>query len=103
MKFTIVLPSKEDTDLSIGAVFNPGLVWVEGAQELLSPHPHEPLYQRGDLQQVIALPHLCYRVADSPKRALVICHRVGHGTETCLERLVADLKELGFNPGSVRL
>lgn len=103
MKFTIVLPSHENTDLSIAAVYISCLVWKEGNRELLSPHSQQPLYQRGDLQQVLAVPQLRDRLAQDQRHAVVVCHPIGHGTENCLDGLLTDLKKLGYQPGVVRL
>lgn len=39
MKFTLIFPSHEASDLSVGAVFASSLFWVVGEKELSNPHP----------------------------------------------------------------
>lgn len=102
MKFTIVLPSHESADLSLAAVFIPCLVWMEGSRELLNPHPQVPTYQRGDLQRVLAMAAVSERLDREHKKAVLVCHPTGHGTEACLTGLMGDLEELGFDVVVVR-
>ena len=96
MKFTIVFPAHESSDLSIAAVFIPCLVWMEGERELLNPHPANPLYQSGDLQTLFERRGIRSRISDHTKRVTVVAHPVGHGTEACLAGLVKDLQTEGF-------
>ena len=53
MKFTLVFPSGEGTDLSIGLVFAPCVLWVIGSKILLNPHRENPHYLPGDFQDLL--------------------------------------------------
>jgi hypothetical protein len=103
MKFTIVFPSTESSDLSIGAVFIPCLVWMDGEKELLNPHRENPHYVRGDLQAVLALPGNQKRLSAHTKKVVVVCHPVGHGTENYLDDILSDLRDSGFSADLIRL
>ena len=100
MKFTLVFPSDESHDLSIAALFVPCLVWVEGSEELLKPHPEKPEYLPGDLARVLDLPAVKKRLSPHTKKknVVVVAHQNGHAPEQTLKDLVADLEGLGFNP-----
>jgi hypothetical protein len=102
MKFTIVFPSHESSDLSIAAVFTPCLVWKEGKKQLLNPHPDNPNYQKGDLQQLFAETAVKDRIAKHTKKVTVVAHSTGNGTEEHLGLLVKDLEDVGFEVNIVR-
>jgi hypothetical protein len=102
MKFTIVFPSEVSADLSIGVVFVPCLVWVQGQQFLLNPHQSNPHYLKGDLQDFFARTDFRRKIADDSRRVTVVVHPTGHGTEEYLELLLGDLREEGFEPTVVR-
>lgn len=92
MKFTLVFPSREASDLSIGLVFAPCAMWVQGLKIILNPHPHNPHYQRGDLQQLLGLPHIAKQINPRVKPLLtLVIHATGHGSTEDLERLLADI------------
>lgn len=98
MKFTIVFPSHESSDLSIAAVFIPCLVWMEGRYHLLNPHPKTPHYQRGDLHTLFMDTAVRQRIADHTKKVTVVAHSTGHGTNEYLDLLLEDLRAEGFEP-----
>lgn len=102
MKFTIVFPSHESTDLSLAAVFVPCLVWMEGSKEIKNPHPRNPHYLRGDLQKILKLRRLSKRIPNDVRSVTVVCHPTGHGTEQYLRDILADLWDMGFEPQVVR-
>lgn len=102
MKFTIVFPTHEATDLSLAAVFVSCLVWKEGDREILTPHRNDPHYQPGDLQQVLGRPEFQKRISDTCRSVTVVCHPTGNGTESHLKAILEDLGELGFKPQVVR-
>lgn len=101
MKFTIVFPSHESADLSIGAVFIPCLVWIEGQNEILNPHRENPHYQKGDVQKLLADTDVKSRITDHTKKVTVVAHSTGHGTQEYLDDLVADLVSEGFEVTTV--
>lgn len=98
MKFTIVFPSHESSDLSLAAVFIPCLVWMEGKYQLLNPHPENPHYQKGDLHTLFMDTVIKQRIADHTKKVTLVAHSTGHGTQECLELLIQDLQAEGFEP-----
>ena len=102
MKFTIVFPSHESTDLSLAAVFVSCLVWMEGSKEIKNPHPRNPHYLRGDLQKILKLRRLSKRIPNDVRSVTVVCHPTGHGTEQYLRDILADLWDMGFEPQVVR-
>ena len=98
MKFTIVFPSHESSDLSIAAVFTPCLVWKEGMYQLRIPHPERPHYEKGDLHALFMDTVVRQRVAAHTKKVTVVAHSIGHGTQEYLDLLLADLRDEGFEP-----
>ncbi len=102
MKFTLVFPTHEATDLSLAAVFVPCLVWMEGANQLKNPHPQNPHYLRGDLQEIFASQNLRERLSDTSRKVTVVCHPTGHGTEEYLKDILFDLRDMGLEPIVVR-
>jgi hypothetical protein len=85
MKFTLVFPTHEATDLSLAAFFVPCLVWMEGAKPLENPHRE-----------------LKGRLSDTSRKVTVVCHPTGHGTEAYLKDILSDLGDMGFEPIVVR-
>lgn len=102
MKFTLVFPSHEATDLSLAALFLPCLVWHEGDRAISNPHPENPHYLRGDLQKVLQLPEIKSRISKDSNKVIIVCHPVGNGTEEDLKAIQADVSDLGFEPLVVR-
>jgi len=103
MKFTLVFPSNEGSDLSIGLVFAPCLVWTIGNKHFSNPHRDNPHYLPGDFQDlVIKLSQksdLNFNIKENFGRKLfVIVHKVGHGTDTYLKDLLVDIEKVGFLP-----
>ena len=98
MKFTIVFPSHESSDLSIAAVFIPCLVWMEGKFQLLNPHPDNPHYEKGDLQRLFMDTVIKQQIADHTKNVTVVAHSTGHGTQEYLDLLLQDLRDECFEP-----
>ncbi len=96
MKFTIVFPSHESADLSIGAVFIPCLVWMEGQHEILNPHPENPHYKKGDVQKLLTATDVKSRIAAHTNKVTIVAHSTGHGTQEYLDDLVSDLESEGF-------
>lgn len=103
MKFTIVFPSHESHDVSIGLVFIPVPVWMEGNRQLLNPHPRHPDYKKGDLQYFFEKTDFRKRIASHSNKVAVVVHPTGHGTEDYLNSLLEDLKQEGFEPEVVYL
>jgi len=103
MKFTLVFPSNEASDLSIGVIFVPCLVWTLGNKYFSNPHSDNPDYLPGDFQDlVIKLSQkveLNFQIKEHLGRKLfVIVHEVGHGTDTYLQDLLIDIEKVGFLP-----
>ena len=102
MKFTLVFPTNEATDLSLAALFVPCLVWHEGDRAISNPHPDNPHYLRGDLQKVLELAEIKSRISKVSNKVTIVCHPVGNGTEEDLKAIQADVSGLGFEPLVIR-
>ena len=102
MKFTIVFPSHESSDLSLAAVFIPCLVWMEGTAELLTPHPDDPEYRKGDLKRILNESNMRSRIASHTNKVTVVEHSTGHGTQQNLDDLISDLTGEGFEVTAVK-
>ena len=99
MKFTIVFPSHESSEVTISALFIPCLVWTEDNKELLNPHRDQPHYLKGDFQKLFAETKISERIADYTKKVTIVAHSTGdNATNADLERIVEDLTEEGFDP-----
>lgn len=95
MKFTIVMPSKESDDISVGCLFTPCLVWKIGSRKI-TPHRDNPNYLPGDFQSMLEKTNLGKRIEASSKKVALISHNIGHGTQSYRELLRADIQEAGF-------
>ena len=102
MKFTLVFPTHEATDLSLAALFVPCLVWHEGDRAILNPHPENPHYLPGDLQKVLDLAEIKSRISKDSNKVTIVCHPVGNGAEEDLKAIQADVSDIGFEPLVVR-
>jgi hypothetical protein len=102
MKFTIVLPSDESFDLSIGAIFVPCLVWAIGNNHLLNPHPRVPNYIPGDFQNLLdkisVKPYFFNKNKYLNFKVHIVVHDTGNGTENDLRDLIIDVEKSGFIP-----
>ena len=103
MKFTLVFPSSESTDLSIGLVFAPCILWVIGSKILLNPHRENPHYLPGDFQTLLLfLKEGNYLIDESTerqrKKIFLIVHDIGHGIQSYLDDLIRDISESQFEP-----
>ena len=103
MKFTLVFPSHESPDLSIGAVFIPCLVWVLGQKILFNPHRDNPNYLSGDFQNLLCKLFLSKLAPfdfnqHKGKKIWVVVHSNGHGDEQYLSDLLIDIIDAGFKP-----
>lgn len=96
MKFTIVFPSHESSDFSIGAVFIPCLVWMEGRKQILNPHRENSHYVEGDLQNLFSKTDVRKRIEKHTNRVTVVAHSTGHGTDEYLSLLRKDLEKEDF-------
>jgi hypothetical protein len=100
MKFTLIFPATESTDLSVGLVFAPCPMWVVGEKILLNPHPSDPSYQIGDFKQLLGHLKNNNMILNDLRKEIdtifIIVHHVGHGTSTDLYNLISEIKQLGF-------
>lgn len=103
MKFTLVFPSGEGFDLSVGLVFAPCVIWKIGRRTLLNPHREDPHYLPGDFQDLLKL-LIARKYLDNSQlqqhgvKIHVIVHEVGHGVQSYLDDLVNDIAQSGFTP-----
>ena len=102
MHFTVVFEAQESDNLSYGLVFVPCPVWKKGDEQMINLHPELPQYKKGDLGPLLSQERLERKFAEGGRRAVVVVHRSGHGTEEDLATLGADLKEAGFAVQEVR-
>ena len=107
MKFTLVFPSLEAVDLSVGMTFQPCIVWTLGSKILLNPHREDPYYRVGDFQVLLdllgsknLLSHPRDRMAGL--KIFIIVHAIGHGREKDLQLLEEDIASEGLIPVAVR-
>lgn len=103
MKFTIVLPSRESEDLSIGCLFMPCLAWKIGQRKILVPHRDNPHYLPGDFQYMLEVTEVGARVDQTSKKVVLITHMVGHGTWLYRSALTLDIRKAGYEPVLVDL
>ena len=97
MKFSIVFPSDEGEDLSVGCVFAPCILWKVGRRTLLNPHPQNPHYLKGDIKNFLSETGYSQRIRHLERAVCVIVHPNGHGTDEHLQLLVTDLEEMRFS------
>ena len=101
MKFTLVFPSDESSDLSIGVIFAPCLIWTIGKKYILSPHKKNPHYVPGDFQDLLLkisndrLINFNIEI-NLGKKIFVVVQDIGHGTEEYLRDLTIDIQKSGF-------
>ena len=104
MKFTLVFPSNESADISVGLVFIPCAAWSIAGRIFHNPHPSNPHYLPGDLNELI---NVFVRrgvlnenwISDFAGNDLhIIVHNIGHGTDVYLEQLIDDILNLGLIP-----
>lgn len=103
MKFTLVFPSNESSDLSVGVIFAPCLIWVIGGRHFSNPHPQNPHYILGDFQDLVVklVRQKIFNLqikSDVVNKIFIIVHDLGHGNEDYLNDLVGDINSSGFNP-----
>jgi hypothetical protein len=103
MKFTLVFPSNESSDLSIGVIFVPCLVWTIGNKYFFNPHRDNPHYLPGDFQDLVIKlsqkSELNFDIKEDLARKLfVIVHEIGHGTDAYLKDLLLDIEKASFLP-----
>ena len=107
MKFTLVFPSHESCDLSIGLLFTPCAEWNIGGKTLFVPHAENPHYLPGDFQELVkmldAKDLLSMDIAElQGKTIFIIVTNTGHGTEQYLRDLETDAANFGMNPVIIR-
>ena len=103
MKFTLVFPSGEGFDLSVGLVFAPCAIWKIGRRTLLNPHRENPHYLPGDFQELLstlkARKYMSQEESDGESEKIyVIIHYVGHGVQSYLDDLTLDIAKTGYTP-----
>lgn len=96
LKFTLVFPSHESRDLSIGCLFTPCLKWAWGRTTLKVPHPEQPHYLVGDFHELLQLSEIAPHLPDRGSIILVVIHAEGHGTKEDLNRLLADIQDASY-------
>ena len=67
-----------------------------GERKVLSPHPNDPSYRRGDLRLSLAKESLAENLDAAQKQAVIIVHPSGHGSEDDLSALQDDMRDEGF-------
>ena len=112
MKFTLIFPSGEATDLSVGMTFQPCIVWMLGNKILFnagrdSPHRESPYYEAGDFRVLVDILHaknllgLPWDKMEGMKIFIVV-HAIGHGREDDLRLLEKDIVNEKLIPVSIR-
>jgi hypothetical protein len=95
MRFTLIINSSEDRDLSYGLVFVPSPVWVQGTRQIVNLTPENPHYGRGGVKRLLT----AERIQLGPERArrcVVVAHPDGHARADDMIELVSDLEDEDF-------
>jgi len=95
MRFTLIIDSSEDRDLSYGLVFIPSPVWVQGTREIVNLGPENPHYRRGGVKRLLAAERIQFS-AQPAKRCVVVAHPEGHARADDMVELISDLEDEGF-------
>lgn len=95
MHFTVVFNARESASAVADLVFTPSPVWLTAGDEI-KLHPQVPTYRPRDLAALFAETSLEERLAEGARRAVVVVHGSGHGTDADLNALVSDLHDSGF-------
>ena len=101
MKFTLVFPSSEATDLSVGLVFAPCAIWMISNKIFLNPHSTNPHYLPGDFQELLIRLEKRFELDIEKmkgKRVFVVVHDIGHGSKKYLKLLTHDISMTGLIP-----
>lgn len=96
MRFTLIIDSAEDRDLSYGLVFVPSPVWVQGSRQIVNLSPENPHYRRGGVKRLVSAERIQFE-AGRGKRCVVVAHSEGHGRADDMVELVSDLEDEGFS------
>jgi hypothetical protein len=102
MKVTIVFPSHESKDLSVGGIFVPCFSWAIGGKNHV-PHPDYPHYRLGDFKYLLELIESRFLNESLIQKVAVVIHSNGHGSERDIERLLKDIPRNGFEYTAVKL
>jgi hypothetical protein len=103
MKFTIVFPSHESRDLSIGCVFAPCLVWTMGSRKIDIPHPRIPNYIAGYFQSLASRSEIRNQIESHSNNVVVVVQPTGHGSHEDLQLLLADIRKSDLEPVLVHM
>jgi hypothetical protein len=103
MKATLVFQSHESVDISVGMVFIPCICWVIGSKIISNPHRSNPMYLKGDFQNLLQLPEIFkYINKDDNKSIILIVHSEGHGTFEDIEMLIEDIISYNYHLQIIR-
>ena len=98
MQFTFVFESTEGKNSSYLLCFVPCPVWKKGDKEIINLHPEFPHFKSGDIKSLIKKENL-----HELKKVALVVHETGHGSETDLDCILAELSELGICNNTIKL
>lgn len=102
VKVTIVFPSHESKDLSVGGIFVPCFSWAIGGRNYV-PHPDYPHYRLGDFKYLLQLVKSWFPDESFLQEVAVVIHSNGHGTRRDVEKLLKDIRRNGLEYTVVKL
>lgn len=102
MKATIVFPSHESDDLSVGGIFIPCFSWQIGKKNYV-PHSGFPYYRLGDFDYLLKLVDFRLSGDAFARKVVVVIHPNGHGVQKDIENLFNDIQMNGFEYKAVKL
>lgn len=96
MNFSLLFPSHEGSELSIGLLFIPCAAWVDGSKILFIPDNTTPHYQHGSLGRLLNLATFSSILKGRAKNIVIIIHNACHGTKEDLSSLITDCESEGY-------
>ena len=82
MKFTVIFPSHESIDISVGGVFIPCFAWKFKSKNHI-PHPRYPHYQEGDFDYLLNILRVDASQMPKNKHLVIVVHPNGHARAGC--------------------
>jgi len=95
MRFTLIINSSEDRDLSFGLAFVPSPVWVQGTRQIVNLSPENPHYRRGGVKRLLAAEGIQLG-PEGARTCVVVARPEGHARTVDMVELIADLEEQNF-------
>ena len=102
MKFTIVFPSHEADEMSVGGIFVPCFVWRIRKKNHV-PHPDYPHYREGDFLYLLKKLQVTTEKKIGHRHVVIVVHSNGHGREADLNLMCKDIETTGYTYKKVKI